>query len=142
MTTYEQWLEITEQIKTLTVELSEIGKLFKQVHRQNGTQIELPQQATPEQLEQFVQWTQLYIERNVLQQEAKDLYEQYIAEILEHEHPGNLWYVTKVYWHVYPQDTKRTLQDVRNGHDEVRKLFKRYDESVDYSQWDYTNVPD
>lgn len=24
MTTYEQWLEITEQIKTLTVELSEV----------------------------------------------------------------------------------------------------------------------
>lgn len=57
MTTYDQWLEITEQIKTLTVELSEIGKSFKQVPRQNGTQIELPQQATPEQLEQFVQWT-------------------------------------------------------------------------------------
>lgn len=71
MTTYEQWLEITEQIKTLTVELSEIGKSFKQVPRQNGTQIELPQQATPEQLELFGQWTQLYIERNALQQEAK-----------------------------------------------------------------------
>lgn len=141
MTTYEQWLEITEQIKTLTVELSEIGKSFKLVHRQNGTQIELPQHATPEQLEQFAQWTQVYIERNELKQEAHDLYEQYIAEILEHEHPGNPWYVTKVYWYVYPQDTKRTLQDVRKGHDEVRKLFKRYDESVDYSQWNYDNYP-